>query len=156
MSNPLDDYVAMRKQAGLWDAFTGGATKGVGELGKQLVTGAGLAAGGALLAGGALAVGKIRESIARKNDFKQMMSVDPELKDLQAERPAFFNQAYNSLRRINPSFGGDPIVAGSYMRKMMANPDAAGLTLAQSVKPPQLGGSSAQFQAELGPFKVGM
>jgi len=156
MSNPLDEYLAMKKEAGFMDLLGAGARKGVASLGEKAVVGGGLAGMGMLAAGGAVVVGKIRESIGKKNDFKQMMQIDPELKGIQSERPAFFNQAYSSLRRMNPQFGSDPIVAGSYMRKMMANPDAAGLTLAQTVKAPQMPQGAASFQTDIGPFKIGL
>lgn len=156
MSNPLDEYLEMKKTAGFMDLLGSGARKGVSALGEKAVVGGGLAGMGMLAAGGAMAIGKIRESISKKNDFKQMMQIDPELKGIQGERPAFFNQAYSSLRRMNPQFGSDPIVAGSYMRKMMANPDAAGLTLAQTVKAPPLPGGAASFQTDIGPFKIGL
>ncbi len=150
MSNPIDEFLEMKKEAGFWDAAKRVASS---SFGKKFQEGAGLAAGSALVGGGALAVHKIRNSISRKNDFKRMMKTDPELRGLQGEKPQFFNQAYNSLRRMNPTFGKDPLVAGSYMRKMMSNPDAAGLTLAQTVKEPDAPGT---FRAELGPFKFGM
>jgi hypothetical protein len=184
MSNPLDDYL-MEKEAGLgdvlrgaWRGITGAAQPGAQgalfggaqafapgrlaslqqgwNLGQKAQGPALVAAGTAALAAGTAAVNKIRESIGRRQDFKAMMEIDPELKDLQAERPAFFNQAYNSLRRLNPAFGSDPIVSGSFMRKMMANPDAAGLTLAQTVKAPAVPPSATSFNAEVGPFKIGM
>lgn len=151
MSNPLDEYMKMRKEAGFLGNVFGGAAQQ--ELGKKLMGGAATAAGAMLIGGGVLAISKIRDSITRKDDFKRMMSVDPELRDIQSERPQFFNQAYNSLRRMNPAFGRDPIVAGSFMRKMMANPDAAGLTIAQTVKMPE---GPTDFRAEVGPFKIGL
>jgi hypothetical protein len=155
MSNPIDEFLEMKKEA--WGAaFMQGAKKGMGALGEKAVVGGGLAGMGLLAAGGAMAIGKIRESISRKNDFKAMMQSDPELRGIQGENKKFFNQAYNSLRRVNPQFGGDPIIAGSYMRKMMANPDAAGLTLAQTVKAPQMGQGPAGFETNVGPFKIGL
>ena len=150
--NPIDSYLRMRKEAGFFSGWQDAAT----GMGRRAMLGAAVAGGGALVGAGVAAVGKIREAVTRSGDFRQMMEVDPSLKEIQAERPAFFNQAYNSLRRINPTFGGDPIIAGSYMRKMMANPDAAGLTLAQSVKPPALPESSLGVGASVGEKGLGL
>jgi hypothetical protein len=178
--NPLDEYLEMTKEAsfgallkGAWkgltsagpqqlstlkpagspDAWIGAATQGL-QLGRKAQAGLATAAGGAALAGGAAAFAKIRNSISKKRDFKQMMATDPELAQLQKEKPKFFNQAYSSLRNVNPTFGKDPIVAGSYMRKMMANPDAAGLTLAQSIKAPQADSGPVGAEFSLGGFKA--
>lgn len=158
--NPLDEYMEMKKEA-----FFGAAKQWLGraitskpaqdEFGKKFMGGLATAGGAAIVGAGAMAVNKIRGSISRNNDFRAMMQADPELRDIQKERPQFFNQAYNSLRRVNPTFGSDPIIAGGYMRKMMANPDAAGLTLAQTVKSPGFG-EPPGFRAEIGPFKIGM
>lgn len=147
--SPLDEYLEMKKEAispGLKGTLSGAAaTTGI-SLGL-----------GAALAGMAPVVDKIYGAVTRSRDFKEMMEVNPDLQQVQADDPKFFNNAYNSLRRVNPTFGRDPIVAGSYMKKMMANPDAAGLTLAQSVQSPQAGGPRFQMpQAkvttpELGP-----
>ena len=191
MSNPLDEYLELTKEAGFmdlargaWRGFSGGAKHVAQEaqgqlpgflntakdmvnpsrmpglergyaLGEKAQVPAMALGAGSVLAGGAAVVRKIQESIGRRKDFKTMMQTDPELGGIQKEQPAFFNQAYNSLRRMNPQFGSDPIVAGSYMRKMMSNPDAAGLTLAQTVKAPSMPGSTS-FQADVGPFKIGL
>ncbi len=131
MSNPLDDAL-MTKQAFMqqaWQAFKGSV--GPEAVGKGL----GQAALGAGVAGLGAAAMKIRNSIAKKRDFKEMMSLNQDLQSEQEQDPRFFNAAYSSLRRMNPEYGSDPVVAGAYMRKMMANPDAAGLTVAQTVKP---------------------
>jgi len=153
--NPLDEYMKLRKEGSFWggvgSAFSGPNRASMGtDLTRKALAGGALALGGAVIGAGASVVAKIRESIAHKNDFRQMMTIDPELKAIQAERPQFFNQAYNSLRRINPAFGEDPIIAGSYMRKMMANPDAAGLTLATTVKPPMIPEGGLGIDAEVG------
>lgn len=142
--NPLDEYLQMKKEA-IWR-----------DVGHKVLMGGALAAGGALIGAGASVIDKIRDSISHKRDFQEMMSIDPELKNIQAERPAFFNQAYNSLRRINPAFGTDPIIAGSYMRKMMANPDAAGLTLATTVKPPSIDEKGMAWGGSVGEKGLGL
>lgn len=142
MSNPVDDAL-MAKEAlfgGLWRGIKSQLTGRGGEaLGGSLTSGALMASGGAAVAGVGAAASKIYDAITKKRDFKKMMNLNDDLKEEQAQDPKLFNASYNSLRRINPSFGKDPIVSGAYMRKMMANPDAAGLTIAQSVKTPTMG-----------------
>lgn len=180
--NPLDEYFELTKEAtfgallkGAWKGLTAlpgvnpqvkvpagvadpkawvGALRQGAQLGRTVQTGALTALGGAAVAGGVTALKKVYDSVSKQRDFKQMMATDPDLAQLQAEKPKFFNQAYSSLRNINPTFGKDPLVAGSYMRKMMANPDAAGLTLAQSIKAPMAEGSPASYSFELGGFKA--
>lgn len=138
------------------EAFFGNLAKGIGETlgGEAIGRGMGAALGTAAVAGIGAAAMKIKDSIGKKRDFKEMMSLNGDLKAEQQQDPRFFNAAYNSLRRINPEFGRDPIVAGAYMRKMMANPDAAGLTVAQSVKPLQQKSTGMGLDMSLGPLKI--
>ena len=148
--NPLDDYL-MEKQAinfGAAAQQAGNAAKGIA--GSDVARGLALSVGASAAAGLlAPAVQKVWGAMTKGRDFKEMMGTNPDLREIQQQDPRFFGQAYSSLRRINPTFGGDPIVAGSYMRKMMANKDAAGLTLAQSVKTPDAGYGSSPINMEL-------
>jgi len=128
--NPLDEYLEMRKEAFKLPIGMGTQLAGVG-----MTMGLGAAAAHAIPV-----ADKIYGAITKRRDFNEMMETNPDLQELQAEDDTFFNQAYSSLRRVNPTFGRDPIIAGSYMKKMMINKDQAGLTLAQSVKAPDAGG----------------
>lgn len=150
--NPLDEYLMEKEAAGGFGAAVSQASKAAkGIAGSETAKGIAVAVGStALLAGLAPAAQKIWGAMTRQSDFKEMMGTNPDLHDIRQENPQFFNQAYNSLRRINPTFGGDPIIAGAYMRKMMANKDAAGLTLAQSVKTPDAGIPRSPVNFELG------
>lgn len=152
MSNPIDDALMSK------EAFFGAASKALGGAantgaGSSFLQGVGAAAGTAVIAGMGMAAMKIRDSIGKKKNFKEMLSLNNDLKAEQAQDPKFFNAAYNSLNRINPQFGQDPIVSGAYMRKMMANPDAAGLTVAQSVKPMSQKPGGLGVDMTLGPLK---
>ena len=149
MSNPLDDAL-MAKEAFFREAAT--AFKGMMG-GKAVGEGLGHTAIGLGIAGMGAAAMKIKDSISKKRDFKEMLSLNDDLHQEQDQDPKFFNAAYNSLRRTNPEFGRDPIVAGSYMRKMMANPDAAGLTIAQSVKPMTQQRGGLGINIDMGPLK---
>lgn len=119
--NPIDDYIS--KCAGSKP-----------ETFRDMLSGAGHAAaiGGAMLGIGA-AVRKIHGAMTKQRDFKQMMSLNPDLQEAQQQRPAMFNQAYSSLRNMNPTFGADPLIAGAYMKKMLIlNPEQAGMILAEA------------------------
>lgn len=149
--NPLDEYF-MEK-----DAFNFGATAQQAGRGAASIAGSDVAKGiatsvgaMALMGAGVPAAQKIWSAVTRRGDFKEMMQVNPDLREVQSEDPRFFNNAYNSLRKVNPTFGSDPIIAGSYMKKMMANKDAAGLTLASSVKAPEAGFGKSPINVELG------
>ncbi len=149
--NPLDDYLEMKKQAIQLPlpGFRGTVGGAIRRFGRTVINeesrdtaakafGAGaLGAAGAAAFGGLQAAGKKILGAGRKRqDFSEMMEAHPDLQDVQQENPRFFNQAYSSLRRMNPTYAKDPMIAGSYMKKMMASPDTAGLTLAQSFKQP--------------------
>jgi len=139
MSNPIDDFLEMDKQGGLWTGVTNQfSSAGREALGGKLV-------GGALIAGGTMAVtglgaaaSKIYEAVDKRRGFKEMMSLDPGLKDLQADKgPKLFNASYSSLRNVNPTFGKDPLIAGAYMRRIMENPETAGLQIAATLQAPK-------------------
>jgi hypothetical protein len=110
-----------------------------------------LAVGGALaLAGTVMAIRKIHGAMTKQRDFKQMMQLNPHLADAQAQRPEMFNQAYSSLRKMNPTLTADPLVAGAYMNKMMVlNPEQAGMILVDAA------GASAPKQQGLRLRKFG-
>jgi len=151
--SPLDEYMELRKEAAtqmLLPGFRRGAgtlmrefghsavsPQAVGEMGRAFGIGAVGAAGAAMFGGAVSGVRKLMGAASAKRDFRDMMDTHPDLHDVQQENPRFFNQAYKSLRRMNPTYAKDPMIAGSYMKKMMASPDTAGLTLAQSFRQPQ-------------------
>lgn len=139
--NPVDEYLELRKEAFGMSSVRGVLPRNVGSQ----VAAAGMTLGlGAALGAAVPIADKIYGAVTRSRDFKGMMEVNPDLQEMEAQDSQFFNQAYNSLRKVNPTFGRDPIIAGSYMRKMMNNPEAAGLTLASTVKTPEAGGPSYQ------------
>jgi len=148
--NPLDEYF-MEKSAINFGAAAhqaGNAARGVAgsDVAKGMAISVGATAALGMLAP---AVQKVWGAMTKGRDFKEMMGTNPDLRDIQQQDPRFFGQAYSSLRRVNPTFGGDPIIAGSYMRKMMANKDAAGLTLAQTVKAPDAGYGKSPINMEM-------
>lgn len=141
MSNPIDDYLEFKKEAVLSGALRGigrGLSKLTAEdVGARMGEGALTVAGGMAATGLGVAAKKIMGAITKRRDFNEMMTLNDDLKSYQNRDPKTFNAAYSSLRRMNPTFAGDPVVAGAHMRKMMENPDAAGLTLVSTFDKPK-------------------
>ncbi len=166
--NPIDEALAaqptFKKEAsqlplpGMGGSFLQNVYQGAksalqpGEIGKQLLTGGLSALGGAAALAAVPAVKKVYESIERGRDFRQMMQTYPDLDQLRQDKPEFFMQAYNSLRKMNPAFGRDPIIAGSFMRKMVMSPETAGQTLAATMKAPEAPKDQMLLSTRLGPF----
>jgi hypothetical protein len=80
------------------------------------------------------AAGRAYQAITKQHDFNAMLEANPELKGEQKRDPKMFNRFYNSLRQMNPQFAAEPVVAGTYMRKMMTSPEAAGGILVESLQ----------------------
>lgn len=100
-----------------------------GHLGRALATGAGAGVAGAAVTGAGIAASKIYDAMTKTRDFRNMMgsSFNSDLQPLHQQKPRQFNEAFTSLRSMNPAFTKDPMVAGTYMRRMMENvPEAAG------------------------------
>ncbi len=157
--NPIDDFLEMHKTASQMSLFPT-------SLGQQARSFLGSQKGQELLGGAAINVGataaslgagvvasKIYEAINKRRGFKEMMELDPGLKELHEENPKFFNAVYTSLRAVNPTFGKDPLIAGAHMRKLMANgPESAGLLLAGTVSTPRAD-PGLSFDAHIGPMR---
>jgi hypothetical protein len=138
MSNPVDEYLesveGFEKKAGPMD-YAGRVMSGmrgaVGaeQMGELLMHGGIIAGVGGLMG----AARQAYNAATKSRDFKAMLDVYPDLAQHQADNPKMFNQHYSSLRRLNPTFAADPVVAGSYMRQMSEFPHNAGNVLVQSV-----------------------
>lgn len=139
--NPLDEVLAaketLEKQGqGFFGQMWQGAKSAIRpeSLGGELTRGAvGAFAGGAAIAA-IPAARKIIDSIRKRRDFREMMETHPQLHDMHQDNPRFFNAAYSSMRRMNPLYARDPLVAGSLMDKMMQNPAQSGLLLAETMR----------------------
>lgn len=131
MSNPLDDYEDTRKTASIMGRM------GSGFAGAMTPERVGGAAAGAALGLGLSQVGgaasKIMSAITKQRDFRRMMELSPDLVEEHSRNPSQFNQQYSSLRRLNPMFAQDPVIAGTYMRQMSLAPETAGKVLVESL-----------------------
>jgi len=121
--NPLAEYLTEKKAFGGADAgsFGGNMMAGLkGSLGGRALGGA---LGGAAMAGGVglagLAAQKVMDAMTKANDFKQMLAYDAELAQMHQEDPRLVNQMFSTLRTFNPGFTKDPVVASSYVKKMV-------------------------------------
>lgn len=128
--NALDSYLKT-KTAAPGSSFMQGLSNVLSPQGLGQAAGAAAVAGGVGLAGGAAQ--KIIGAITKKRDFDMMMRYAPDLQDEQTRNPELFNRQYSSLRAMNPQFAADPIIAGTYMRRMSLSPESAGSMLVESL-----------------------
>ena len=127
--NPVEKFLMQKQAGGFGDA--------IGQVGKALpgavamgVAGGGLAAGATGMAYGAQT---LYDAITKRRDFRSMLEYNPDLHAELEKNPKFFNQAFTSLRNINPQFSKDPLIAGNYLRQMMDGPMGAGGKLEAAV-----------------------
>jgi len=138
MSNPLDDYFLHKEAAGFWTGFFGHSE----ALGHDLRSAA-IGAGVSLAAAAAVpAAQKLYGAISKRHEFNNMMQHNPQLQSYQKADGPRFNQTYSSLRRLNPAFGKDPLVAGGLMTRMMDEPEATSnilMEISKAYRTPQMG-----------------
>jgi hypothetical protein len=99
------------------------------NLGSNIAQGVGVGIATGAAAGVGLAAHKVYEALTKGRDFRAMMQnpFNQDLKELHDSNPANFNAAFTGLRQANPEMSGNPMIAGTYMRRMMTfSPDAAG------------------------------
>ena len=96
------------------------------RFGDALTTGAAAAGAATLVAGAGMAVSKAYDALTKGRDFRVMLQHNPDLQEHLDRNPERFNQMYTTLRAMNPAFGKDPLVAGTYMRQMTESPMNAG------------------------------
>jgi hypothetical protein len=130
MSTALDEFLA-EKQAGFGSKLLG-AVQGQGaqmpDMFAKALAGAGAnaAVGGAVI-GGSFAAKKLYDAATKGRDFRRMIEYNPDLASEHERDPKNFNQLFSSLRTVNPAFSQDPIIAGTYMRRMVGSPAAGGV-----------------------------
>lgn len=134
--NPVEEFLTefgMDKVADASTIRTGIKDLG-GSLARGLGSGAALAGGAALIGGAALGAAKLHSAVTKGRDFNKMMEFNPDLQDLHEQDPVMFNQMFSSLRNANRDYSSDPIIAGTYMRKLMDEPTLAGGALADAMR----------------------
>jgi hypothetical protein len=135
MSNPLEDYLAVRVPLKKTAAF---GQQVLNSIGEHATDAAGKAVGAGAVGLGAAAVGvaaiKTYRAIRKTHDFRSMMDNNPDLQEIQERDPTRFNAHYNSLRSLMPGYAEDPIISGSLMRHMGQSPESAGALLMSSLE----------------------
>lgn len=115
MSDPLNDFLSEfgpKEKTALAPSPWGHASKGaLGALGGAAVS--------AALGGAAMAASHIYDAATKSRDFRNMLSYNQDLVEHHERDPRMFNQMFTSLRDMNPTFSKDPLVAGTYMRRMV-------------------------------------
>jgi len=106
--------------------FWGGMKQVPTTIAGTLPTALAASAVSAGLTAGALGASKAYDAITKGMDFRSMLEANPHLRPLHKADPKGFNLMFSSLRAMNPAFSKDPIVAGTYMSRMMEEPMHAG------------------------------
>lgn len=131
MSNPFDEFVQEFLPAGEKVAFGfGEAARGMAH---GVAGGVGAAGAAAIVGVAGIAAGKVYQAATKSRDFRGMLAYNQDLQEHHDRDPRVFNQMFSSLRSMNPEYSGDPIVAGSYMRRMLESPHTAGGILTESL-----------------------
>ncbi len=127
MSNPLEDFLEEygEKKASKEDYL--------GSLGSGILHGLGGMAAAGVVGGVGAAASKIYRAATKARDFRSMLDFNQDLQEHHERDPRLFNQMFTSLRTMNPTFSSDPLVAGTYMRRMLESPSTAGGILTEAV-----------------------
>lgn len=89
--------------------------------------------GSAMAAGMGLAAQKIYDAATKSRDFRTMLRENPDVAEHHETDPHRVNLYYSSLRTMNPEFSKDPVIAGTYMRRMLENQPTAGSVAAEAL-----------------------
>lgn len=126
MTNPLEEFLAefspKEKTALSMDSVKNWG----GQLGEGVTKGMGGMLAATAVAGVGVAAQKVYQAATKARDFRRMLDYNPDLQEHHERDPRMFNQMFTSLRSMNPNFSSDPIVSGSFMRRMVENPMTAG------------------------------
>lgn len=125
MSNPIDDLLSgMDKEAGQESTFfrqTIDAAKG----------GLGLGLASATMTGVAMGAQHLYQAATKSRDFRTMLEHNQDL--ATHENPEAVSMAFTSLRKFAPEFSKDPLVAGTYVRRIAENPNGAGGVIGEAL-----------------------
>lgn len=142
MTTPIEEYfqkkAAQLSLPGMGSGMGGRIGGALASAGTHAAVGAAASAGAAGLG---LAASKIYDMVTKRQNFLQMLEHNPDLQEHLEHDPKLFNQAFSSLRAANPSFSRDPLIAGSYMRKIMDSPIHAGTAIELAMQGQQHGRS---------------
>lgn len=102
MGDPITEFLEMDKQAGTFGDFAiraaaTGATIGAGLLANE-------------------AYDAVKSSVSRSRGFKHMLDYNPALKKQDRKK---VHAIYNTLHNVSPDLAKDPLVANSWVKRMM-------------------------------------
>jgi len=126
--NPVEEF--LEKKASFGEAMSslpkhfGRAAVGAAAAGAVGLAGAGLGA----------AIGGILDAATKGHDFRQMLHHNEDLHEHYEADPTRFNLMFSTLRSMNPQFSKDPLVAGSFMRRMIESPTGIGGIAGEALK----------------------
>ena len=106
-----------------WDRFQKALPGLVAQHATSAAVQGAVGAGAAGLGFGAV---KLFQAATKARDFRKMLEFNPDLAQHHEADPKMFNQMYTSLRQLNPTYAGDPLIAGTFMRQMVESPNNAG------------------------------
>lgn len=105
MRDPVEEFLEIEKQAAIDPRW--------GQFGGQLALAAGTMAAGSLV--GEVYRG-VRNAITRSTNFKRMMAYNPALEKEDRTR---VQTIFNTLHNVSPDLAKDPLVANSWVKRMM-------------------------------------
>jgi len=129
--SPVEEFMAVSKTA---NVFRAAARKFPQHMAHAAVGAAAAGAVGLVGAGLGSAVSGIFDAATKGHDFRQMMSANEDLHAHHEQDPKKFNLMFSTLRNVNPQFSKDPLVAGSFMRRMIESPMGIGGIAGEALK----------------------
>jgi hypothetical protein len=74
------------------------------------------------------------DAATKGRDFRSMMEANEDLHMHHEQDPKRFNLMFSTLRNVNPEFSKDPLIAGSFMRRMIESPMGIGGIAGEALK----------------------
>lgn len=128
--NPVEEFFA---EYGREKRAFGMSNRFGGAFGSALAQGAGATLAATAVAGASVAASKLWGAATKQRNFRSMMEANPDLQEYHDRDPKSFNNMFSSLTRFNGEFASDPVVAGTYMRRMAENPLSAGGIISEGI-----------------------
>lgn len=125
--SPLDDFLSYEQKTAA-PMFAKGTGRGIGQMALMGAVGAGTTAA---IAGLVPAATTIYNAATKGRDFRGMLEFDPELKELHKQNPKYVNAGFSTLRRMNPEFSKDPMVASAFVKQVAYGNTEGSFGLAQ-------------------------
>lgn len=132
--NPVEEFLSLEKTAAGPGLFRRAMNQVPGQMANAAAGAIAMGAVGFASAGIHAAVGSIVDAATKARDFKEMLHANEDLHEHYQQDPKRFNMMFNTLRTVNPQFSKDPLVAGSFMRRMIESPQGIGGIAGEALK----------------------